>query len=263
VKPLRNLKPVLVMKFGGAALATPERVRLVARRIASAGLTHSVVAVVSAMGDETDRLAALVAKFTGVLEQAEADVVLAAGEQISAGLVALAVNELGLPARSFLGYQIRLATDGLAGDAKIVSVGTQALSTALAAGIVPVIAGFQGVDREGRIVTLGRGGSDTTAVAIAGALDAEFCELYKDVDGIFTADPKRDEGAVRLASLSYAQMEKISEREPQILHLKAVRLARALNVRLHVRSIFHFAQGTLVLPAFETTQFEIEEEIYA
>jgi aspartate kinase len=238
--------PLMVMKFGGAALATPEAIALAADRIIRQSASHRITVVVSAMGDETDRLLQLTAPFSRNSDISEIDTVLAAGEQVSAGLMALALTNRGKPARSFLAHQLDLRTDDRFGDGRILSIQTERLSQAILQGMIPVVAGFQGVNAEGRLVTLGRGGSDTSAVALAAALGAESCEFYKDVDGIYSDDPKRVPSAQRFDRIEFKSMEEIAVREPQILHLKAVKLASLAGIRLHVRSAFHDRSGTII-----------------
>jgi len=245
----RDHFPLVVMKFGGASLATPRLVERAAERIIQKLKTHNVVVVVSAMGDETERLLHLTENFSRIHNSAEVDTVLAAGEQIAAGLMALAISQKGIVARSYLAHQLALLTDGKHGDAEILSIDTEKLRFNLSENAVSVVAGFQGIDLEGRLVTLGRGGSDTSAVAIAAALAADVCEFYKDVDAIYSADPKRNNLAQRHNFLSFEEMEKISEREPQILHDKAIKLAKKHHIRLHLRSAFNDNEGTHIEPS--------------
>jgi aspartate kinase len=236
-----------VMKFGGAALATAARIRSAAARLgAEFSRGHQVIAVVSAMGDETDRLVALAAQISSETAHAEVDSVLAAGEQVSAGLMALALQQSGIRARSFLASQIRIRTDGCFGNAGIVEIETARLEASLSRGELPVIAGFQGVDAEERLVTLGRGGSDMTAVALAVSLRADACELFKDVDGVFSEDPRRNPHARKLERISYEQMDALVRAGAQVLQRSAVQLAARHGVRLHVRSAFHEESGTWV-----------------
>jgi aspartate kinase len=251
----RETCKTIVMKFGGASLATPDHIRRAARRVAARRAEgFRPVVVVSAMGRETDRLLSLAAELregesapAGRLSEiAELDVALAAGEQVSAGLMALAINLQGVPAQSFLAHQLPLRTDGAFGDARITRIETQALREVLARDEVPVVAGFQGVSDAGRVVTLGRGGSDTTAVALAAALEAVSCEFYKDVDGVHAADPKLDPSAPKLAHISYDRMRALTGNGARILHTQAVALADSLGVRLHVRSAFRDEPGTWI-----------------
>jgi aspartate kinase len=254
----------MVMKFGGAALATPQLIQRTAQTIAVARSQQSVIVVVSAMGVETDRLDSLVRQVNPRPDASEADTVLAAGEQISAGLVALALQSIKVPARSFVAHQLPLITDGYFGDANIIGVGTSGLIEALSQGVVPVVTGFQGIDEQGRLVTLGRGGSDSTAVAIAAAMSAEVCEFYKDVDGIYSADPKKNPHARFLDRLTISQMRHLAECEPQVLHTKAIRMANELGVHLHVRSAFKLTPGTLILPDHSAPNQNLtQEELYA
>ncbi len=232
--------PILVMKFGGAALSSTSGL-LNAARIVIERATEGFrpVVVVSAMGRETDRLLSLAREVSTLgAPDLELDTVLAAGEQVSAGLFALALRSRGHDAKSLLAHQLPLLTDGRPGDARIVHVETRELLANLLNGMIPVVAGFQGVTASGRIVTLGRGGSDTTAVAIAGALRAYTCEFYKDVDGVYTMDPKQEPEAVKFDVMTYSAMSGLADRGAKVLHGKAVSLAESLKVPLHVRSAF-------------------------
>jgi len=261
---VKTSEKLIVMKFGGAALATPALILRAARTIEAARARGPVIAVVSAMGDETDRLDRLLRQVSPKPEASEADTVLSAGEQISAGLVALALQSLHVPARSFVAHQLPLITDGRFGDATILGVGTSVLKDALAQGVVPVVAGFQGVDGGNRLVTLGRGGSDSSAVAIAAAMRAAGCEFYKDVDGVYSSDPKTNPQARLIGRLSVSKMLRLAQREPQILHIKAVRMAYELGVSLHVRSAFHSRPGTLIVPDHSNPNPIVQkEEMYA
>src|SRR6476660_1741425 len=182
---------VVVQKFGGTSVADVERIRNVAGRIArTRGGGHDVVVVVSAMAGETNRLLALARAIAHTPDERESDALVATGEQVTAALTALALRDAGVPARSFLGHQVRIETDSAYGRARIMRVDVDGLRQALAGGAVAVVAGFQGVDGQGSITTLGRGGSDTSAVALAAALSADVCEIYTDVDGVYTSDPR-------------------------------------------------------------------------
>ncbi|MDC0713631.1 hypothetical protein POL68_34515 [Stigmatella sp. ncwal1] len=236
-----------IMKFGGAALATAASIRRAAARLgAEFSRGHQVIAVVSAMGEETDRLVALAAQLSSETAHAEIDAVLATGEQVSAGLMALALEQLGIRARSFLAHQIRIKTDGRFGNAAILEFETGRLEASLARGELPVVAGFQGIDAQDRYVTLGRGGSDMTAVALAASLRADACELFKDVDGVFAEDPRRNPHARKLERVSYEDMEALVKTGAQVLQHSAVQIAARHGVRLHVRSAFHEGSGTWV-----------------
>ena len=239
---------MLVMKFGGAALATPEGVVRAAKRIAhQIQRGHQAIVVVSAMGDETNRLLALTRQVSpSATNLLEMDTVLCAGEQVAAGLMVLALEAHGVRARSFLGQQIPILTDGQPSDAQIIHVETRNLKAALRSNVTPVIAGFQGVDSNARLVTLGRGGSDTTAVAVAAALQVDHCEFYKDVDGIYSADPAQTESARKFQFLTYEEMESLALSGAEVLSLKAVRMAAQLKVPLHVRSAFYETIGTQI-----------------
>jgi len=245
--PFRSSTPA-VLKFGGALLGTPELLLKAASLIASrAKAGEKIVVVVSAMGNDTDRLLQLARETKADLGSAsvELDVVLAAGEQISAGLMALALQTFGVPARSFLAHQVPIQCSGAASDASLCSVRTENLRASIEADQVPVVAGFQGVDEQGRILTLGRGGSDTTAVAVAAALGARLCEFFKDVDGVYSTDPQKNLSAQKFSQLNYQQMELLAQSGAQVLHHKAVVLAREHRVSLYVRSLSN-APGTLI-----------------
>jgi aspartate kinase len=233
------------MKFGGAALATIPLVQNAAKLIARRARLDQVIVVVSAMGDVTDQLLALV-KDVSAESPLETDTVLAAGEQISAGLLSIALQNQGIQARSFLAHQIPIFTDGSAGNAQITAVGTEAIERALRQGLVPVIAGFQGLDAGHRLVTLGRGGSDKTAVAVAARFGAYACEFYKDVSGVFTDDPHQNAQAEKLNFMSFEQMHRLASAGAQVLHEQAVALAGKLGVPLYVRSAFAEDAGTWI-----------------
>lgn len=254
-------RSLTVMKFGGAALATPERVMRAARRIANRIRSGDLaIVVVSAMGDETDRLLALAGQILpGVTNHPELDTMLCAGEQIAAGLMAISLQAQGIACRSFLAHQIPIVTDGQAGDGQILQITSQKLFAALEAGVTPIVAGFQGVDVSSRLVTLGRGGSDTTAVAIAAAVGADYCEFFKDVDGVYSSDPALGPHSRRFEFLTYAEMESLAIGGAQVLHTKAVRMAAHLQVPLHVRSAFFEHEGTHIgRSAIHETQFQKE-----
>ena len=260
----RKHLPLLVMKFGGAALSGPKNIKAAAQRIIEKLKSYQVIVVVSAMGDETDRLIEMTKGISDsahlAKNLAEIDTVLASGEQVAAGLMALALSLQGAAARSFLAHQLPIVTDGNFSDGQILQVETRKLTESLDNGIIPVVAGFQGVDDEGRLVTLGRGGSDTSAVFIAAALGAETCELYKDIDAVYSEDPRRVPTAERYRFLSYAEMEQIATREPQILHHKAVAMAKLRQIRLHVRSAFKDISGTIIeTPIMKITKIKMEE----
>ena len=237
----------IVQKFGGTSVADVERIRNVARhalRARAAG--HDVVLVVSAMAGETNRLLGLVRAVSPTPSEREQDVVLATGEQVAVGLVALAVQAEGGEATSFLGHQIRIVTDAVHGKARIQHIDAGALDQALRAGRVAVVAGFQGTDEAGNITTLGRGGSDTTAVALAAALHADACEIYTDVLGVYTADPNVCPAARKLDRISYEEMLELASLGAKVLQIRSVEFAMKYRVPLWVKSSFTEDPGTLV-----------------
>jgi len=247
----------LVMKFGGTSVADLERIRRVARLVnAEVQAGHRVAVVVSAMAGKTNELVAWT-DGSGAAAQGlkpsddEYDVVVASGEQVTAGLLAMTLRNMGLPARSWLGWQIPIVADDAHGRARIDDVPPEKLAAALDAGEVAVVAGFQGVTRDGRIATLGRGGSDTSAVAIAAALKAERCDIYTDVDGVYTTDPRIESKARRLAKISYEEMLEMASLGAKVLQTRSVELAMAQNVPVRVLSSFVEpgeapGQGTIV-----------------
>jgi aspartate kinase len=255
---------LIVQKFGGSSVADPERIRAVADHVArTVKRGNQVVVVVSAMGKTTDdfiRLAnAVLTNQQGPIEKAtkkgelpvkgdtrEMDMLLTAGERISAALTAMAIEDLGVRAASFTGSQAGILTDTSHGRAKILSVSGDRLRDALSEGIVPVVAGFQGVSTDKDITTLGRGGSDTTAVAVAAALDADSCEIYTDVTGVFTADPRIAPMAHRMNRVSYEEMLEMAASGSGVVALRAVEFAANHHVQLHVRSSFTWETGTII-----------------
>ncbi len=255
---------LIVQKFGGSSVADPERIRAVADHVArTVKRGNQVVVVVSAMGKTTDdfiRLAnAVLTNQQGPIEKAtkkgelpvrgdtrEMDMLLTAGERISAALTAMAIDDLGVRAASFTGSQAGILTDTSHGRAKILSVSGDRLREALSEGIVPVVAGFQGVSTDKDITTLGRGGSDTTAVAVAAALDADSCEIYTDVTGVFTADPRIAPMAHRMNRVSYEEMLEMAASGSGVVALRAVEFAANHHVQLHVRSSFTWETGTII-----------------
>ena len=240
---------LIVQKFGGSSVADAESITRVARRIvATKALGHDVVVAVSAMGDTTDDLVDLAHSITDRPDPREMDMLLTTGERISMALLAMAIKSLGVDARSFTGSQAGMMTDSQHGAARIVDVTPDRVREALDEGAVAIVAGFQGFNRDSRdITTLGRGGSDTTAVALAAALDAEVCEIYTDVDGVFTADPRVVPKAHKVDVVTYEEMLELAAAGAKVLHIRAVEYARRHGVRLHVRSSFSDSQGTLVV----------------
>ncbi len=240
---------LLVQKFGGTSVASIGHIEHVAQRIAdSRNAGQDVVVVVSAMGDQTDRLAALADEvaYGGRDARRELDVLLSTGEQITISLLAMMLMKHGIKARSFTGQQAGIATDAEHTRARIMDINTAALREKIEAGIVPVVAGFQGIDTDGNITTLGRGGSDTTAVALAAVLDADECQIYTDVDGVFTTDPRVVEDARCLAELTFEEMLELASLGSRVIHTRAVEFASKYRVPLRVLSTFNETPGTLI-----------------
>jgi len=239
---------LVVQKYGGSSVADADGIKRVAQRIVvtrKAG--HSVVVVVSAMGDSTDELHDLARQVSPLPPARELDMLLTSGERISMALLAMAIANLGLKARSFTGSQAGMITDDVHGKARIIDVTPGRISGALADGAIPIVAGFQGVSANGKdITTLGRGGSDTTAVALAAALKADVCEIYTDVDGIFTADPRIVPTARRIPAIRYEEMLEMAASGAKVLQLRCVEYARRYGVPIHVRSSFSNRTGTWV-----------------
>ena len=230
---------LIVQKFGGSSLATADHLRRVAGIVAGTRNNgHSVVVVVSAMGGETDRLLNLAGEISAVQPCREIDALLSTGEQVSAALLAITLESMKIPARSYLGLQLPLRTDDNHTRARIVELPTEQLQETLARGIIPVVAGFQGVSPGGDITTLGRGGSDTSAVALAAALRADRCEIHSDVDGVYTADPAICPRARHLRRISYGEMLEMADMGAKILQIRSVELARKFKVPLLIKSSF-------------------------
>jgi len=239
---------LVVQKFGGTSVADVERIRNVAGRVArTRAAGHDVVVVVSAMAGETNRLLGLAQSIARTPDDRECDALVATGEQVAAALTALALRDQGLAARSFLGHQIRIETDSAFGRARIVRVDVDRLRGVLAEGAIAVVAGFQGVDGEGSITTLGRGGSDTSAVALAAALEARVCEIYTDVDAVYTSDPRIVPQARRLDRIAYDEMLELASLGAKVLQIRSVEFAKRYHVPVHVRSSFVEAEGTWVV----------------
>ena len=237
----------LVMKFGGTSVADPEKIRRVASRLVeSKQAGNRVVAVVSAMGQHTDELVSLAYEVSPEPKPRELDMLISVGERISCALVAMAIADLGLDAISLTGSQAGIVTDTVHGKAKIVEVRAHRIHEALDSDRIVLVAGFQGVSTAFDITTLGRGGSDTTAVALAAALGADACEIYTDVDGVFTADPRLVPGAQKLHAVSYEEMLEMAASGAKVLALRSVEFARNHGVKLHVRSTFTSEEGTWV-----------------
>ncbi|MGW4094162.1 aspartate kinase [Nocardia sp. NPDC004750] len=249
---------LVVQKYGGSSVATAERIRRVAERIVETKKQgHDVVVVCSAMGDTTDELLDLAQQVAPSPPAREMDMLLTSGERISNALVAMAIHSLGAEARSFTGSQAGVITTGAHGNAKIIDVTPGRVRDALDEGLVVLVAGFQGVSQDSRdVTTLGRGGSDTTAVALAAALAADVCEIYTDVDGVFTADPRIVPDAQRLEQVSYEEMLELAACGAKVLMLRCVEYARRYNVPVHVRSSYTDKQGTYVYGWMEDIPLE-------
>ncbi|MGQ9508623.1 MAG: aspartate kinase [Thermodesulfobacteriota bacterium] len=238
---------LVVQKYGGTSVGDIDRIKNVAQRvIRTKEQGHHVVVVVSAMAGETDKLIRLAHQVTPHPDERELDVLVSTGEQVSVALMAMALKSMGCDAKSYLGFQIKIATDSAFGKARITGIESERIFEDLKEERVVVIAGFQGVDEEGNITTLGRGGSDTTAVAIAAALKADLCEIYTDVDGIYTTDPNIYPKARKLSKISYDEMLEMASLGAKVLQIRSVEFAKKYNVPLHVRSSFNENPGTLV-----------------
>lgn len=244
---------MLVQKYGGTSVASIERIKQVAARIARSKRTgNDLVVVVSAMAGETNRLLALAHEISEIPDEREKDVLLASGEQVSVALLTLALKELGYPARSYLGHQVRIETDRAYGKARILSIDSTKILHAISAGEVVVVAGFQGVDEDDNITTLGRGGSDTSAVALAAFLNAQACEIFTDVEGVFTTNPGICPSARKLARISYDEMIELASTGAKVLEIRSVEFAKKFAVPVHVRSTFSDAEGTWLVSEEES-----------
>ena len=238
---------LVVQKYGGTSVGSLDRVRGVAKRVAQTHRDgHQVIVVVSAMAGETDKLLGMGWELSERPAEREMDVLVSSGEQVSAALLAIQLNELGVPARSLLGHQARILTDNVHRKARIRTIDGGALRDLLAGGNVLVVAGFQGTDAYGNITTLGRGGSDTSAVAIAAAVKADVCEICTDVDGVYTTDPGVCPKARKIPRISYEEMLELSSLGAKVLQIRSVELAMKHRMPLHVRSSFSNVEGTIV-----------------
>ncbi len=240
---------LIVQKFGGSSVADAEGMKRVAARIvATKKAGNQVVVVVSAMGDTTDELIDLANAVTPIPQGRELDMLLTAGERISMAILAMAINNLGFEALSFTGSQAGVITDSVHGKARIIDVTPGRIREAIDSGAIAIVAGFQGISQDTKdITTLGRGGSDTTAVALAAALDADVCEIYTDVDGVFSADPRVVPNARKLKTVTYEEMLELAAAGAKVLHLRCVEYARRFNLPIHVRSSFSPNEGTWVV----------------
>jgi aspartate kinase len=254
------LVSLVVQKYGGTSVADPTRIKAVAEHIVATRRSgHDVVVVVSAMGKTTDDLERLAHEVSAAPSMRELDMLLTAGERISIALLCMAIIDLGEPAVSFTGSQAGILTDTTHGKAKIVEVRADRLRDAVRDGAVAVVAGFQGVSTESDITTLGRGGSDTTAVALAASLDAEVCEIYTDVAGVFTADPRIVPSARMLGRITYEEMLDMAATGGRVLALRSVEFARNHGVPVHVRSSFTWDPGTWVQSTPELEDAALEQ----
>jgi aspartate kinase len=253
----------IVMKFGGTSVATVERIRNVAKKVkAEVDNGHQVAVVLSAMSGETDRLVGFVREAAELYDAREYDAVVATGEQVTIGLLAIVLQSMGVPARSWMGWQLPVKTDGAHGSARIQEIDTADVITRMIEGQVAVMAGFQGIGPDGRVTTLGRGGSDTSAVALAAALKAERCDIYTDVDGVYTTDPRIVPQARKLAKITYEEMLELASVGAKVLQTRSVELAMKERVRVQVLSSFEEGTGeslpgTLVVDEEEIVEKEL------
>jgi len=248
----------IVMKFGGTSVGDCDRIKNVARRVKTeVDAGHEVAVVVSAMSGVTNQLVDYCRQIAPLHDAREYDVVVSTGEQVTIGLLAIALRELGMRARSWTGWQIPIRTDGAHGKARIESIETEELLEAMSGGQVAVIAGFQGIGPENRITTLGRGGSDTSAVAVAAAIDAERCDIYTDVDGVYTTDPRIVAKARKLDKISYEEMLELASVGAKVLQTRSVEMAMKHRVRVQVLSSFEDKPGTLVCDEDEIVEKEL------
>lgn len=246
---------VVTKKFGGTSVGSEERIENVAERILADTLQGQMpVVIASAMSGETNRLITLAAKIDSQNRGPCYDMLVATGEQVSIALLSMALEKRGLKAKPLLAYQVGIETDNLYSKARILNIKTDKLKRMLDEGVIPVIAGFQGIDAAMNVTTLGRGGSDTTAVAIAAALGCRECEIYTDVPAVFTADPRLIEKAHEISSLSYEEMMEMASLGSKVLHIRSVELAAKYGVRIHVRSSFENRAGTWIVPEGEVME---------
>jgi aspartate kinase len=236
---------LIIQKYGGTSVGSVERIKGVAKRVAATrDAGHQVAVVVSAMSGETNRLLALAKEVSARPDERESDVLVSTGEQVSVALLAMALKDMGYPAFSMLGHQVQIETDSAFGRARIRNISADRLLSAWKDGHIVVIAGFQGVDADDNITTLGRGGSDTTAVAIAAATRADACEIYTDVDGVYSADPRICPRAKKLSRISYDEMLELASLGAKVLQIRSVEFAKRYQVPVHVRSSFSLDEGT-------------------
>jgi aspartate kinase len=236
---------LIIQKYGGTSVGSVERIKGVAQRVAATkDAGHRVAVVVSAMSGETNRLLALAKEVSARPDERESDVLVSTGEQVSVALLAMTLKDMGYPAFSMLGHQVQIETDSAFGRARIKNISADRLLSALKDGHIVVVAGFQGVDADDNITTLGRGGSDTTAVAVAAATRADVCEIYTDVDGVYSADPRICPRAKKLSRISYDEMLELASLGAKVLQIRSVEFAKRYQVPVHVRSSFSLDEGT-------------------
>ncbi len=248
----------IVQKFGGTSVADIERIRSVAERVkAAADAGDQVCVVLSAMAGTTNRLIEWTREAAKLHDAREYDVVVSAGEQMTVGLLAMVLQDMGVNARSWLGWQVPVRTDGTHGSARIAEIQAAEIVKRLEDGQVAVVAGFQGVSPDGRITTLGRGGSDTSAVALAAALEADRCDIFTDVEGVYTADPRIVTRARKIDRITYEEMLELASQGAKVLQTRSVEIAMNHQVRVQVRSSFSQAPGTLVVDEAEIVEFEV------
>ena len=254
---------LIVQKYGGTSVANPERIRELARRVARyKAMGHQIVVVVSAMSGETNRLITLAKELMAEPDPRELDTIISTGEQVTIGLTALALIELGIKAKSYTGAQVKILTDNAHTKARILNIDQHNLKADLDAGYVCVVAGFQGVDEHGNITTLGRGGSDTTGVALAAALGADECQIYTDVDGVYTTDPRMVPEARRLKSITFEEMLELASQGSKVLQIRSVEFAGKYKVKLRVLSSFEEeGEGTLITFEEDGKENDMEEPI--
>lgn len=243
-------RSLIVQKFGGSSVANPERIKHVAQRVVQTKRNgHDVVVVVSALGDTTDELLDLARQISQHPPERELDMLMATGEQVSVALLAMAIEELGEDAISFTGAQVGILTDGRHTKAKVIDINAKRIREQVAKGRIVIVAGFQGMTINHEITTLGRGGSDLTAVALAKALSADMCEIFTDVEGVFTADPRLVPNARKLSWISYDEMLEMASLGAQVMQARSIFVAKRFNVPIHVRSSFSLREGTMITQA--------------
>jgi len=254
---------LIVQKYGGTSVATPERIRELARRVARyKAMGHQILVVVSAMSGETNRLINFAKELMPEPDPRELDMIVSTGEQVTIGLTALALIELGIKAKSYTGAQVKILTDNAHTKARILNIEQHNLKADLDAGYVCVVAGFQGVDENGNITTLGRGGSDTTGVALAAALNADECQIYTDVDGVYTTDPRMVPEARRLKSITFEEMLELASQGSKVLQIRSVEFAGKYKVKLRVLSSFEEeGEGTLITFEEDSKENNMENPI--